>query len=543
MINTRIMKYICLLSAFILAITGFSQTPITDDNFYQAIDTCLSTNPVDGLCYNCEYGAMPDWDVNAVTNMDSAFYSAYYFNGDISEWDVSNVTSMKLMLYHRGYFNQDIGDWDVSNVTDMSGMFHFAMTFNKDISNWNVGSVTDMSDMFYAAYYFDQDISSWDVSNVTIMTHMFDSAMIFNHDIGNWDVSNVTDMSNMFRGWIIFNQDIGDWDVSNVTNMDYMFFNSSTFNKDISLWCVEQISTEPAYFSSNLLPEYRPHWGEECVSGLNFYSQQEIDDFPVNYPDISKIDGHVVINDTTDGNIRDLLGLSNLTSIGGSLVISENDSLTSLSGIESLDSIGYKLIICNNNSLTNIANLENITYINANIDIYENASLLTLGGLFNLDTINSIAISDNPLLSSIESIENANISNSVSILNNPNLEVCNIKSICEFLETDPENIIIQNNALDCNSIDEVKELCFVNIPNENSGLSLQYYPNPTNKEINISGINPVNIDKIIILNTFQQIVLIDSNTNRIDISNLEQGIYIIEILSKGIIYRNKIVKR
>jgi len=350
-------------------------------------------------------------------------------------------------------------------------------------------------------------------------------------------------MSQMFSG-TIFNQDISMWDVSNVTNMSTMFYYSN-FNQNISLWCVEQIPTEPDYFSENcpLITEYRPHWGEECVTGLNLYSQQEIDNFPVNYPDITKIDGHVVINDTSDGNIRNLQGLSNLTCIGGTLVISENDSLTSLSGLENLDSIEYKLIVSKNNSLTNIANLTNITFINANIDIYENASLLTLGGLFNLDTINSIAISDNPLLSSIESIENAYIGNSVSIFNNPNLDVCNIKSICDFLETDPENIIIQNNAPDCNSINEVKELCFVNIPNENSGLSLQYYPNPTNKEINISGINPVNFDKIIILNTFQQIVLIDSNTNRIDISNLEQGIYIIEILSKGTIYRNKIVKR
>ena len=88
---------------------GFAQTPINDDNFHIAIQTCLTTNPVDGLCYDSEYGAMPDWDVSAVTDMSQAFSSEYYFNADISMWDVSNVTNMTNMFSHALQFNQDIG--------------------------------------------------------------------------------------------------------------------------------------------------------------------------------------------------------------------------------------------------------------------------------------------------------------------------------------------------------------------------------------------------------------------------------------------------
>ena len=48
----------------------FSQnTPITDANFQTAINTCLTTNPEDGMCSDSEYGAMPDWDVSQVTDM------------------------------------------------------------------------------------------------------------------------------------------------------------------------------------------------------------------------------------------------------------------------------------------------------------------------------------------------------------------------------------------------------------------------------------------------------------------------------------------
>ncbi len=66
------MKNTIYLFLFISTVC-FSQTPITDDNFQDAISTCLATNPVDGLCYDSEYGAMPDRDVTAVTDMYAAF--------------------------------------------------------------------------------------------------------------------------------------------------------------------------------------------------------------------------------------------------------------------------------------------------------------------------------------------------------------------------------------------------------------------------------------------------------------------------------------
>ena len=56
-------------------VVSTSATPITDANFQDAINTCLATNPVDGMCSNSEYGAMPTWDVSQVTDMSYAFYN------------------------------------------------------------------------------------------------------------------------------------------------------------------------------------------------------------------------------------------------------------------------------------------------------------------------------------------------------------------------------------------------------------------------------------------------------------------------------------
>jgi surface protein len=238
-------------------------TPITDANIQTAINNCLFTNPVDGMCSDSEYGAMPTWDVSNVTSMREAFRSKSDFNGNIVSWDVSNVTDMNKMFTATSSFNQDIGSWDVSSVTDMYLMFFEALAFNQDIGSWDVSSVTNMHLMFYVARAFNQDIGAWDVSSVTDMYGMFFSALVFNQDIGSWNVSSVTNMYKMFLYANKFNQDIGAWDVSSVTNMEYMFRDAAAFNQDLSNWCVTNIASEPSEFSPNsLLSESnKPVWG------------------------------------------------------------------------------------------------------------------------------------------------------------------------------------------------------------------------------------------------------------------------------------------
>ena len=85
--------------------------------------------------------------------------------------------------------------------------------------------------------------------------------------------------------------------------------------------------------------------------GINFYSQQDIDNFLINNPNCTKIEGSVHINDTIEGDIKNLLGLNNITNIGSYLYIMQNDSLFNLAGLENLDSIGNHFFIRENNHL------------------------------------------------------------------------------------------------------------------------------------------------------------------------------------------------
>jgi hypothetical protein len=77
-----------------------------------------------------------------------------------------------------------------------------------------------------------------------------------------------------------------------------------------------------------------------------FYSQSDIDNFSQAFPDCTELEGDVIIS---GNNITSLSGLSQVTSIGGSVTIGTHDvgnpSLASLTGLENLTSIGGNLWI------------------------------------------------------------------------------------------------------------------------------------------------------------------------------------------------------
>ncbi len=239
-LNQNIMKRLTyLFLALLICSLSYGQTPITDSNIVQAVETCLSTHPVTGMCSDSEYGAMPDWDVSNVTYMGFLFQYRLDFNADISAWDVSNVIEMTSMFEGQfgqsgleASFNQPIGDWDVSNVTDMDSMFEDATSFNQPLNGWDVSNVTNMLDMFgYASS---------------------------------------------------FNQPLYDWDVSNVSNMHYLFKDALSFNQDISGWCVTNITSEPTQFSINspLIESNKPVWGTCPSLGIDDLNQLDISIYP-----------------------------------------------------------------------------------------------------------------------------------------------------------------------------------------------------------------------------------------------------------------------
>lgn len=154
----------------------------------------------------------------------------------------------------------------------------------------------------------------------------------------------------------------------------------------------------------------------QCPSGdVQLNSQADVDDFVLNYPNCTTINGFLIID---GGSINDISGLSNLSSISSFLNIN-NTALTTLNGLSSISSIGTSLSIFRNNVLTDISVLSNLTTL-SQLSINDNDALINLIGLDNLTTINGLAaIVSNDALTDISGLGNlTSVSGSIDILLN-----------------------------------------------------------------------------------------------------------------------------
>lgn len=98
---------------------------------------------------------------------------------------------------------------------------------------------------------------------------------------------------------------------------------------------------------------------------------------------LKRIDGDVVL---THNKMKTLAGLDNLTSIGGSLYIFEEDNagggtLSTLTGLDGVNVVGGSLLIRNNASLRDLDGLGNLASVGGHIIITGNPSLKTVSGL------------------------------------------------------------------------------------------------------------------------------------------------------------------
>jgi hypothetical protein len=144
---------------------------------------------------------------------------------------------------------------------------------------------------------------------------------------------------------------------------------------------------------------------------------------------LTSVGGELVI----EGNLllKSLTGLENLTSIGGGLVIGGrggynkgNFSLKNLTGLDNLKSIGGGLVIggshtLNNGNfnLTSLRGLENLTSIGGYLCISSNDALTSLSGLGKLKSISGLLrIDGNDALTSLTGLDNlTSIGGSLSI--------------------------------------------------------------------------------------------------------------------------------
>jgi len=240
--------------------------------------------------------------------------------------------------------------------------------------------------------------------------------------------------------------------------------------------------------------------------------------------------------------ISNLNGLESLNKIGDSFTIGENISLSTLEGLDNLSEIGGYFTLSMNPQLLSIQNLQSLTSINGYFFIQNETSLINLNGLENLTHIDGfLNISVNNSLMNIDGIRNIDASTvtELQIFQNGNLSECAVQSVCDFLEIDPMNAVIDTNFVGCNSVQEVQDACALGTQ-ENQFSKIKFYPNPTKDTFEISGLND---GTVAIIDSQGRIVKqLDLGQTHYSISELTSGIYFVKITSEKSSITKQLIK-
>ena len=157
--------------------------------------------------------------------------------------------------------------------------------------------------------------------------------------------------------------------------------------------------------------------------------------------------------------------------------------------------------------------MENLRYIDGMLLIGLNDQLKTLSGIDNIEHLGS----------------------QTQIVGNPSLTICDIESICKYI--DSGSIYIENNATGCNNVPEVELACGVGI-DESSVVSRQssviVFPNPAAHQLYISLLLTFEIghSEFEIINANGALMKsgrLAGNPATIDISQLPEGLYLLRI--------------
>ncbi len=286
----------------------------------------------------------------------------------------------------------------------------------------------------------------------------------------------------------------------------------------------------------------------QCLpNGIVFETQDQIDNFQMNYPgcsvilgdvtikhdDITNLNGLSVITEIIGGleirnnsNLGSLSGLDNLTKVGGNVTIGSfmqaTTPLSSLDGLNNLRVIGGQLLITDNDQLSNISALSNLDSVMGMINIQDNDILTSLNGLGNLKYFFSLLnIQENQNLTDLCSFNYLDTLISISI--NKNESLTNLNG-CEYVDFYFGIRLLNNdNLTDISALNNLTEIGVLEINNNNELNNLQGLNN-VYKIINLKIVNNESLTSFTGLNNLILIdgdLKIESNQSLNNLSGLE----------------------
>lgn len=235
---------------------------------------------------------------------------------------------------------------------------------------------------------------------------------------------------------------------------------------------------------------------QSCLpDGIQLTTQERIDNFSLNFPNCTMIEGGIYI---AGNNISNLLGLSGITAIGGGLGVNQTTMLVNLNGLENLTSIGGIVFIEDNDALTSLSGLDNVTSFGAAIG----------GGV-------------------------------LWLYGNPLLTECSISSVCKYIMTS-DSIGIQFNAPGCNTVAEVESQCNQNAVSSFRTLSeITLSPNPNQDAFTVELPEPAKSCTTFRITDHTGRLVLEQNVEptvdqkTVQSGDLPSGLYHLQVVSNG----------
>lgn len=162
----------------------------------------------------------------------------------------------------------------------------------------------------------------------------------------------------------------------------------------------------------------------QCPTGsVTFEGQADVDQFIIDYPDCTKIDGSVIFA-AYSSPYDDIEGLSNIDTVTGSMFFGEDCPIYSLAGGENIKYIGESFRMNDASALPSFEGMNNVNYIGGSFDVYELSSLISTSGFDNLQMIgNNFRLEECDNLLELSGFENLiSIGGSLIIEDNNNAE-------------------------------------------------------------------------------------------------------------------------
>ena len=180
----------------------------------------------DAVAFNQDISS---WNTSRFTDTSSMFQSGApsVFNQDINSWNTDSITNESSMFRGAAAFTSHLSNWFSSgslvNTVGFTGginsIFYDAVSFDGDVDGWDTSNLTCLINSFRGTTSFNKSLSTWDVGNVLFFIDCFKDAKLFTGlGLPGWNTSSATSFSGMFNGATAFNQDLSSWDISSLTN-------------------------------------------------------------------------------------------------------------------------------------------------------------------------------------------------------------------------------------------------------------------------------------------------------------------------------------